>query len=118
MIYKTKKVEVFFGCSTKGFDTLPNLKSFEKDCRAIFNKISDALDLNGGTRLSTEGRFEGKTDTLSKMMIFYCEPQQLHNLLSTIKSIFKKIKPIGVNHVSVKSSDVESHSFMVGGSDD
>ena len=118
MIGKTKKVEVYFGCSTKEFGTLPNLKSFEKDCRAIFNKLSDALGQNGGTRIVTEGRFEAETDVMSKLMIFYCKPEQLEDLLRVVKLTFKEIKPIGVNYVCMESSDAESHSFAVGESSD
>ena len=115
---KTKKIEVLFGSRLNklggdfSFDWVEETK-FEADAVQIFEYICDFKN-NGGNLREITGRFRGVTDTKSYEMNFYCEEDDLTTMLKEIKDIFGKIKPKGVDYVSIKVYNVDSYSFKVG----
>ena len=108
MIDKTKKIEVYTGCSSG--DNYPI--NFKSQIYLIFTEIA-AFRQNGGCMYPITGDFMNKTDQEAFKMEFYCTQSDFSAVINKIKEEFRKIQPDGVEFVSIKAHDVESFSFSV-----
>ena len=105
-----KEIRVLVG--TKGDDRLGEPR-FNFQINKIFNKISD-LNGNGGHYYPVTGRFKRENDYRAYCLVFYCEQSLSVELISYVKDVFNEVQLRGVQFVSVKEFDCESHSFELG----
>lgn len=103
---RVKQVEVLVGSSSG--DT----KIFESEIEFIFNRIA-IFHNDGGYYHPIVGDFRGKRDNSAFKMQFNSTEDNFSELIMMIKDVFRTVKPLGVEFVSIKSFHVVSDSFSV-----